>query len=105
MIWPPLPRSGFITGRPAIEADIAADNALFVLRSGGQLVGQHLPLDVPQYVIHRDENGQRWAAILIQAEAAGDMQFAGVRHLDGTTAVATLEELDLLGTTTPDVDL
>src|SRR5215831_283757 len=42
--WPELPTSGFVAGRQATEEDVKAGNAVFVLRSGGRLVGTPLKL-------------------------------------------------------------
>ena len=99
-MWPPLPDSGFISGRAATEGDVHAGNAVFVLRSDGRLVGEPLPLTIPQYVIHVSD-GDRWPAILVQAEGAGDQEIVGIRYLDGSLGAATIGELALHGTLPP----
>ena len=98
--WPPLPNHGYITGRAATQDDVRAENAVFVLGSEGRLVGEPLPVKIPQYVTHVSESG-RWPAILVQAERAGDQEIVGVRYLDGRLGAATLREFELHGTQTP----
>ena len=102
-MWPSLPESGFIIGRPAVEDDVSAGNAVFVLRSDGVLVGRPLQLEVPQYVYHLCEDGGPYPAILIQAEGVEGMEeeLLGVRYLDGKTGVGLLTEFELLGTECP----
>ena len=99
-MWPPLPNHGFISGRAATEDDVRAGNAVFVLRSDGRLVGDPSPLTIPQYVIHVSED-ERWPAILVQAERAGNQEIVGVRYLDDRLGAAMLHEFELLGTQPP----
>lgn len=105
MRWPDLPASGFVSGRAATEDDVKAGNAVFVLRSRGQLVGKPLKLEVPQYAIHVDaESGQQTPGFIIQAESAGDQSLVGFLELPGRTMLAgTLPEFKLLGTKRPDL--
>jgi hypothetical protein len=102
-MWPELPTSGFVTGRPATEEDVKSGNAVFVLRSGGRLVGTPLKLEIPQYAIHIDvESGEQTPGFIIQAESAGDQSIIGFRVLPSRTALAgTLPEFKLLGTKRP----
>jgi hypothetical protein len=104
-MWPALPTNEFVVDRPAVEADVNAGRAVFVMRSKGALIGQPVDVKIPQYAFHTDiETGARTPCILIQAEAAGDRILAGVRYLDGQIGAGFLSEFELLGTTTPTVD-
>jgi len=47
--WPALPTTGFISGRPATDKDVADGNAVFVLRAYGIAFGKPLDVTIPQY--------------------------------------------------------
>ncbi len=97
--WPPLPETGFISGRPATESDMDAGNAVFVSKAGGQLIGRPLDIEVPQFAIFKDaESRQRTRVIIVQAEEANGAMLLGYREVaTGTTGLATLAEFELLG--------
>ena len=96
--WPELPTSGFVSGRAATEADVAAGNAAFSLQGAGR----PLALAIPQYAIWRSEDGARVPVIVVQAEAAPDgAEIIGLRKPDGSEIVATRAEVTLLGTERP----
>lgn len=100
--WPQLPIDAFVSGRTAIEEDVNAGRAVFVLRSNDMPIGEPIDIEIPQYAYQLDqESGQRIACILIQAEAAGNQLLAGVRYLDGQIGAAFLSEFELLGKITP----
>jgi hypothetical protein len=105
--WPELPTSGVVAGRPATEEDVKAGNAVFVLRSGGRLVGTPLKLEIPQYAIHVDaKSGEQTPGFIIQAKRAGDQSVIGFLVLPGRTALAaTLPEFKLLLTITKYSDI
>ena len=47
--WPPLPTTGFISGRAATDKDVADGNAVFVLKAYGVYFGKPLDVVIPQY--------------------------------------------------------
>jgi hypothetical protein len=96
--WPPLPSSGFVTGRPAQKEDVAKGNAIFSAVVNGVVVGKPLPIKIPQYALLRDGHKP---AILVQAEVANGMKVYGVRGLDGKQQVVTEKDIELLGTQKP----
>lgn len=67
--WPPLPKQGFIRGRVATPADVAAGNAVFSAAVGGGAVGKATPLriQIPQYAYYK-EGGTKTPVIVLQAE-------------------------------------
>jgi hypothetical protein len=98
IMWPPLPKTGFISGRTASEKDIGDGNAAFVIRSKEcGIVGRPIPIDIPQYAFHIDERGTRTPCILIQAETDGVKLLAAAQYFDGTSCVHMLWEFVLLG--------
>jgi len=98
-LWPDLPTSGFMAGRAANVDDVKNGNAAFSM--DGKSLGA-LPLAIPQYVFWTDENGQKHPMILVQAEQAPDgTKIVGLRNFAGQETVATLPELELLGTKKP----
>ncbi len=61
-----------------------------------------IPITIPQYVWWSDEDGTKHPMILVQAERAPDgIEIVGLRDFDGQETVATLPELELLGTKKP----
>lgn len=96
--WPDLPTTGFISGRAATVEDVGAGNAAFSMQGAGV----PLSIDIPQYVLWKDEDGKQHPMILIQAEKAPDgTKIVGLRAVDGSDTVATLPEITLLGTKKP----
>ncbi len=100
--WPPLPESGFITGRPATDADVAAGRAGFSAVADGEVIGQPIDIDIPQYAFHLDAaSGRRTPGVIIQAEEARGSRMATMRTTTGEYLVGLLWEFELLGTDTP----
>jgi hypothetical protein len=100
--WPPLPTSGFISGRPATDKDIMEGNAVFALRAYGVPFGKPLDVVIPQYA-YLTKRGQRpIPVIVVQAELGKSLKIFGLRDLNGKTATARDSELQLLGTHPPD---
>jgi hypothetical protein len=99
--WPPLPTSGFTFGRPATDKDIAAGNAVFVLRAYGIAFGKPLDVSIPQYAYLTKLGAPSVPVIVVQAEQGRGIKVFGVRGLDGQTATAKESELRLLGTQVP----
>lgn len=98
--WPDLPKSGFITGRAATKADVAAGNAGFALADGSVPIGSPLPLDIPQYAYLNDA-GKQVPVVLIQAEEARGQKVAAGVTADGSTVVGFLGDFVLLGRRLP----
>ena len=99
MAWPDLPTKGFLSGRPATNADVEAGNAVFSM--DGKSEGA-VEIAVPQYALWVDDQGQRHPVIVVQAEKApGGMNIVGLLNRDGSYTAATLPELELLGTEKP----
>jgi len=100
MTWPELPASGFIEGRVATKADVESGQAIFSM--DGQSLGP-VEMEIPQYAMWRDDQGNEHRVIVVQAEEAPNgMQFVGFKTLDGQDMAATLPELRLLGSSKPD---
>ena len=99
--WPPLPTSGFISGRIAKEADLQAGNAVFVAKFGGHVSGKPSNIRVPQYAILSEGDGSKLPVVVVQAEINEKGSFFGLRDLRGGNHVATATEVRLLGVATP----
>lgn len=100
--WPPLPRTGFIKGRPATRADVESGDAVFFLSSaGGRPVASAAPVAVPQYAYLVDGQGARRPVVMIQAEASGGCTLFGAEDAEGNRYVATEAEIELLGLSRP----
>ena len=100
MTWPELPASGFIEGRVATKADVESGQAIFSM--DGQSVGP-VEIEIPQYALWRDDQGDEHPVIVVQAEKAPNgMQIVGIKTFGGQDMAATLPELRLLGTNKPD---
>ena len=93
--WPPLPSRGFITSRAADSADFENGDAIFVAAFDDRVIGQPIPIEVPQYACLR---ATRERVIVVQAEYAKGLKLYGVRGFDGKAAVIKDDELELLGT-------
>jgi hypothetical protein len=100
--WPPLPTTGFVSGRAATDKDVAEGNAVFVLRAYGTAFGKPLDVVIPQYAYLIRNGQQKLPVIVVQAEEGKGIKIFGIRGFDGTTATAKQSELQLLGTHPPD---
>jgi hypothetical protein len=98
--WPPLPSEGFIKGRTATRADVAAGRAVFAPEVGGVSVGKPLAITIPQYAYYK-EGGKRTPAIVVQAEEVQGMKMVGARLGSGKAVVGLLQNFDLLGKVPP----
>ena len=99
--WPPLPTKGFVSGRPATDKDVAAGNAVFVLKAYGTYFGKPMDIAIPQYAYFTKRSEKPEPVLVIQAEIGKGIKLFGVREFDGKTATARDYELQLLGTTPP----
>jgi hypothetical protein len=100
--WPPLPTTGFISGRPATDKDVIDGNAVFALRAYGTPFGKPLDVTIPQYAYLRKKGHEPTPVIVVQAELGKGLKIFGVRDLNGKAATAKESELQLLGTHPPD---
>jgi hypothetical protein len=101
--WPSLKDYPSISGRAATTNDVAANRAVFVLESGGRVIGHPLDIKIPQYAFHIDEQThKRTPCVIIQAEEAKGQQIIGARTLpDGSAMAALYREFEFLGDTPP----
>jgi hypothetical protein len=91
----PLPTSGFISGRIATEADVNAGDAVFFIKGDGVIPAA---ITIPQFAIWReDQDAEGKFCAIVQAEMTTDGVLVGLRDADGSNAIATLPELELLG--------
>ena len=98
-VWPDLPSSGFVIGRAATPADVEKQNAVFSINGAGKPA----KLDIPQYVLWRDDHGVNHPRVLVQAEdAPNGMTIVGLRDGAGNESAATIAELTLVGTRKPE---
>jgi len=108
--WPPLPKQGFISGRVATAADVAAGNAVFAASVGGGGAGKStpLPIKIPQYAYYR-KDGTKIRVIVLQAERVDIQQGAksvqmtsvGAVGPDGKKFIGLLTSFELLGQVPP----
>lgn len=97
-----LPTSGFVSGRAATEKDVEAGNAIFVARVEGAIIGKPIAVTIPQYAYWSQPNGKT-LVVVVQAEEADGMRLFGLRDSAGGEIVATEPEIELLGTTAPQI--
>jgi hypothetical protein len=109
--WPPLPKQGFISGRAATPADLAAGNAVFSAAVGGGAVGKSTPLriKIPQYAYYK-EGGTKIRVVVLQAERVDirkesgeivQMTSVGALKPDGKKVIGLLTSFELLGQVPP----
>ncbi len=99
--WPPLPTTGYISGRVATAADVQRGNAVFAACVG--VVGQTLHFAIPQYALWHDPLSDSIKRVfVVEAEwFEGDSMF-GLRQIpSGKDAMATIADVQLLGQTPP----
>jgi hypothetical protein len=109
--WPSLPKVGFISGRVATPADVAAGNAVFSASVAGGAVGKATPIRIriPQYAYYK-EGGTKIRVIVLQAEhidihkPSGElvqMESVGAVKPDGKKFIGLLTSFELLGPVPP----
>ena len=103
--WPRLPRTHIMSGRAATAEDVRRGNAAFALERRGEVVGQVVPVVLPQYAWLYSRESQQWLrAIVIQAERAPNGHvFYGLRsnpaNIGGVFAIE--QHVILLGADRP----
>ena len=106
MKWPDLNSCNFIAGRTATEQDIIEGKAAFLLKSGNEILGTPLEIEIPQYALHINKNNnEETPGIIIQAEKADDgLELAGFVPVHSQAPVTTLlHEFRLLGKNKPHI--
>ena len=106
-MWPQLSQFPSFRHRLATQDDIDAGHAAFLVPGPGgptaPPIGIPLDIEVPQYAYLLTEDGAKVPGVLIQAIEVGDMQVGAIMCLvDGKYAVATMNEFELLGTSSPE---
>ena len=99
--WPALPKSGFVAGRLATEADLKRGDAVFLSLIDGKPSGAPASLRVPQYAFLIEEGGRRRPVVVVQAEMNERGTLFGMRDASGQEYVATEGEVVLLGSRHP----
>jgi hypothetical protein len=98
--WPPLPKSGFVAGRLATEADLKRGDGVFLSLIDGKPSGAPASIRVPQFA-YLVERGERRPVVVVQAETNERGTFLGMRDAAGLEYVATDAEVVLLGSKRP----
>ena len=100
VVWPELPKTGYISHRVASIRDIDLGDAVFVTKTEG-FEGQFVDIAIPQYAyLLRD--GSQEPVIVVQAEyGPGGVKVLGAKTLKGEAIVALFDEFEFLGTDTP----
>lgn len=104
VVWPDLPKNGFIAGRVATADDVKAGNAAFAaVGKNGEPLSKPILLEIPQYAWHMETHeGVKKPIIVIQAEDTPAGKVIGYRVVGGTRlGVCLLAEVRLLGRKKP----
>jgi hypothetical protein len=100
ILWPELPKSGYIVHQAANVEDVKLGRAAFATSENGT-AGKPIEITIPQYAFHLSESSKE-PVIIVQAELAADgTKLVGARSLSGETLVGFYEEFELLGTAMP----
>jgi len=107
--WPPLPATGFITGRVATVEEAAMGKAFFcAMINGAPAKSTPIKIKIPQYAYYH-EGSKKTPVIVMQAEAVQipqgsktvTMSMVGARGPDGKGIIGLLTNFELLGTAPP----
>lgn len=101
--WPALPKTCFVSGRPANISDVNSGCAAFLIGGPEKSVGRPLNVQIPQYALHVDRTtGRKTQVILMQAEEHSGIEAVGFKDVQTSKiGAALLSEMQLLGTTKP----
>jgi hypothetical protein len=100
IVWPDLPKGGYIAGRVATVDDVKAGNAAFAaVGKNGERMSKPIMLQIPQYGLHVEaDKGVETPIIVIQAEDTPAGKTIGYRIVGGSgLGVCLLAEVRLLG--------
>ena len=107
--WPPLPATGFITGRVATAEEAATGKAFFcAMVNGAPAKSTPIKIKIPQYAYYH-QGSTKTQVIIMQAETVQitqgsktvTMSMVGARGPDGKGIIGLLANFELLGTTPP----
>lgn len=96
--WPPLPKKGFITGKPATKADVEARRAVFAyIHKSVKAVP--IKMTLPQYgILNVPKTSISIRVIVLQGEKINGRSWLGYIDIKtGKRAVALIENIRLLG--------
>lgn len=99
--WPALPKSGFVSGRLATEADLKRGAAVFLSLIDGKPSGRPARVLIPQFAHLIDERGVKLPVVVVQAETGERGTLFGVKDAKGNEYIATESEVVLLGASHP----
>lgn len=101
--WPELPKTCFVSKRPANVEDVRKGCAAFLIGGPDKSDGKPLDIEIPQYAYRVDSvSGKKTPVILLQAEERSGTQVVGYSELGTSRIGATLlSEMQLLGTRKP----
>lgn len=105
VVWPDLPKNGYIVGRVATAEDVKAGNAAFAaVGKNGESLSKPIPLEIPQYAWHIEaDKGTETPIIVIQAEDTPAGKVIGYRVVGGSgLGVCLLADVRLLGRKKPE---
>src|SRR4051812_47434559 len=76
--WPALRSVPSVSGRAAVEQDVADGKAIFVLKVEGVPAGKPVNIPIPQYAYLLNPGANPTPVILVQAEEANGTKLFGV---------------------------
>ncbi len=96
--WPDINGFDVVSGRHAIEQDIAEQKAVFVAKTDEGYIGIPIDIKLPQFAIYTDsEKNEKYPVVIIQAERAQEMDMYGAINLqDGSGIISIPSDFDLL---------
>ncbi|WP_367188663.1 hypothetical protein [Burkholderia sp. Ed8] len=101
--WPELPKTCFVSQRPASVEDVSKGCAAFLIGGPERSVGMPLNIQIPQYAFHVDSTtGKKTAVIVLQAEERSGIKAVGFKEVQTSSiGAALLSEMQFLGTSKP----
>lgn len=99
---PALKDVTYIADRAARQEDVDRGDALFVLEdNAGDFIGvPYDKVEVPQYALHKEDDGSLLPGVVIQAELIeiSGQVILGMLTADDKSVIGLLDEFQLLGT-------
>jgi hypothetical protein len=99
-LLPDLSRVKAFQGRPATQADVDAGIAIFRLIENGKIIGQPVPIELPQYALYT-AHGTEEPVILVQVERAGNDVYYGAVNVFGKPVLSLGSHIVLMGNKNP----